>query len=141
MNFKEENMKFVEELVKSDPKKLDERMTGTFKSKRLGRQLGKDEAFEIQLQALTYNEIINMREYVTNRDGSINQQRSVEANAKLCVEGIAFPDLHDEAIQKFCGKSSAEETAVRLFDTELLAISEKILALSNFGNEEETVKN
>jgi len=134
-------MNYVEELLKSDPKKLDERNTGTFKSRRFGDQLGKGEAVEIELQALTYDEIINMKEYMTNKDGSINQRKSDESNVMLCVRGIVNPDLNDERLQKFCGASNAAEAAKKLFGTELFAISKEIMAISNFGEEEETVKN
>ena len=135
-------MNLVEELLKSDPKNLDKRETRTYKSRNMGKALGRKEAVDIKLRAVSYDEIINIKEYITNRDGSINPNKSAEGDVMLCVKSIVDPDLNNEDLQRFCGVNDAVGAAKKLFDTELLSISRAVMELSNFsGDTEDIVKN
>lgn len=132
----------VTELLKSDPKNMEKRRTAKFKSWNMGKALGKDGPVEIELTALNYDEIMNIKEYITRRDGSVDAGKVATGDIMLCVKGISDPNLNNEDLQSFCGVSTAIDAAKKLFDTELIGISRALMDLSNANEDtEDVIKN
>lgn len=136
-------MNLVEELLKADQAKAKEYATGTFRSSRLAKVLGKDEPVEITLREVDMKTIKNIQQYSTKSDGSVDRNKVFDSNIMLVVAGVVDPDLNNESLQKHFGVAGARELAEALFRFEASFIADAIVKLSNMTNENaaDTIKN
>jgi hypothetical protein len=139
----ESNMNLYEQLLKADQEKAREYATGTYRSKRLAKVLGKDEPVEIKIREVDIETIKNIQQYSTKRDGSLDRNKTFDSNLMLVVEGLVDPDLKNEELQKHFNASDAIELASVLFRFESAFIADEIIKLSNMQRTdvEDTVKN
>ncbi len=140
---KEEQMaNLVEQLLKADIKKADELSTATVKSKRLAKILGSDSDVEItvrEIPARRINDIVSMQ---FDRKGRFDITKSFDAKALCCVEGIVEPDVKDKNLAAHFNCATPKDLVIKLFGSEITAISDKITSLSGVeADTEEEIKN
>ena len=130
------------QLLKADVAKTEERATGTFESKNLGKLLGK-ESETIHIREISPREFQGIRDMGTNKDGSRNPSKDFESTGMICVKGITDPCLTEKELKEHFGVSFAHELAWKLFKMETPAIADRILKLSGILEEDEgdTLKN
>ena len=131
----------VEELLKADAKKADELSTAKVKSKRLAKILRSDDV-EItvrEIPARRINDIVSMQ---FDRKGRFDISKSFDAKALCCVEGIVEPDIKDKNLAAHFGCATPKDLVIKLFGSEITAISDKITALSGVeADTEDEIKN
>lgn len=136
-------MSVVDDLMKADAKKADERATGVFKSKQLARILGKKEPVEVKIQEISQrrqNELLASAYEGKNVDVA----KAFDANLKVIIAGVIDPSLKDKDLQEHFGCHQAIDLAEKLFKDEVGPLSGAIAELGSVGdprNDEEEIKN
>lgn len=130
-------MNLVDELLKCDSKKADERQTKVLKSKRLATILGVDEPVDITIKELPpkrLNEILSLQ---IDKKGHIITSKMYDANLLIAVEGVADPDLRNADLLEHFGCATPKDLAEKLFGSEVNKISAEVIAMGNLNDEEE----
>lgn len=136
-------MSLVDELMKADARKADERETGVFKSRQLAKILGKDEPVDVQIQEISQrrkNELVSM----AYEGEDVNIAKAFDSNLKVIVAGVIDPPLKDKDLQEKFGCKMAIDLAEKLFKDEVNTLSTAIANLGTVGDEvldEDEIKN
>lgn len=130
-------MNLVEKLLQTDAGKFEELQTKEITSKRLGKATGEKNAMITikEIKPRRMNELLAMQ---FNSKGRFDMSRSFDAKAMVVAEGVVFPDLKDERLQKHFGCKTSKDLAVKLFGNEITGIADEIVALAGLGNVEST---
>ena len=139
-------MNLVEQLLKADAKKADELATDVFKSNRLARILGLEDAVDVSIQEIPIRRLNEIAGYSIDGKGNFQFEKSYDANLMACIEGVTEPNLRDKDLQRHFGAKNAKELCEKLFAAESKDLSDAIAALSEYANKEgedkeEEVKN
>lgn len=139
-------MNLVEQLLKADAKKADELATDVFKSNRLARILGLEDAVDVSIQEIPSRRLNEIAGYSIDGKGNFKFEKSYDANLMACIEGVTEPNLRDKDLQRHFGAKNAKELCEKLFAAESKDLSDAIAALSEYANKEgedkeEEVKN
>lgn len=136
-------MSLVDELMKADARKADERETGVFKSRQLAKILGKDEPVDVKIREISprrKNELV-----ATAYDGDeVDFSKAFDANLKVIIAGVIDPPLKDKDLQEKFGCKMAIDLAEKLFKDEVNSLSTAIVSLGAVGDEvldEDEIKN
>ena len=136
-------MSLVDELMKADARKADERETGVFKSRQLAKILGKDEPVDVKIREISprrKNELV-----ATAYDGDeVDFSKAFDANLKVIIAGVIDPPLKDKDLQEKFGCKMAIDLAEKLFKDEVNSLSTAIVSLGTVGDEvldEDEIKN
>lgn len=136
-------MSLVDELMKADARRADERETGVFKSRQLAKILGKDEPVDVQIQEISQrrkNELVSM----AYEGEDVNIAKAFDSNLKVIVAGVIDPPLKDKDLQEKFGCKMAIDLAEKLFKDEVNTLSTAIANLGTVGDEvldEDEIKN
>lgn len=136
-------MSLVDELMKADARKADERETGVFKSHQLAKILGKNEPVDVQIQEISQrrkNELVSM----AYEGEDVNIAKAFDSNLKVIVAGVIDPPLKDKDLQEKFGCKMAIDLAEKLFKDEVNTLSTAIANLGTVGDEvldEDEIKN
>lgn len=139
-------MNLVEQLLKADAKKADELATDVFKSNRLARILGLEDAVDVSIQEIPSRRLNEIAGYTYDGKGNFRFEKSYDANLMACIEGVTEPNLRDKDLQQHFGAKNAKELCEKLFAAEAKEISDAIAALSEYADKdgedkEKTIKN
>ncbi len=130
-------MNLVDELLKCDSKKADERQTKVLKSKRLATILGVDKPVDITIKEIPpkrLNEILSLQ---IDKKGGIITSKMYDANLLVAVEGIVDPELRNADLLEHFGCATPKDLAEKLFGSEINKISAEVIAMGNLNDEEE----
>jgi len=131
-------MNLVEQLLKADAKKAEEREKGTYESKKLAFILGQKEPVKISLQEIGTRRLNDILALQVDKKGNVDLTKSLDSKLLCCVEGITEPNLKDKALQEHFGCGTPKDLALKLFGFEVTDISDEICALSGVNPEEDT---
>lgn len=131
-------MNLVEQLLKADAKKAEEREKGTYESKKLAFILGQKEPVKISLQEIGTRRLNDILALQVDKKGNVDLTKSLDSKLLCCVEGITEPNLKDKALQEHFGCGTPKDLALKLFGFEVTDISDEICALSGVNSEEDT---
>lgn len=134
----------VERLMKADTKNVDQKITGTFKSKMLARALGESEPVEITIQEISARRQGEMSQTAVDNNGNVDYGKAYDAQLKMIVAGVIDPPLKDKELQEHFGCKMAIDLAEKLFKNEAGDIAEAIVNLGAVGDvrtDEEEIKN
>ena len=136
-------MTLVEELLKSDAKKADEKEVTTYKSKKLAKILGKKEPVEIKIQEMSARRINDILNYQLDKRGNMQFEKSYDANLMVCVESIIDPDIKNKDLQGHFNCKNAKDLCEKIFGAEASDIADKVMVLSGYNPEgdKEEIKN
>ena len=137
-------MNLVDQLLKSDVKKVDELETGVFKSHRLAKIIGaKGETVDITIQEVKSRRLNDIVSYQVDKKGNFDYGKSFDAKLMLAIEGCIDPDLRNKELQAYFKCANAKELAEKLFGSEINELSDAISVLSGINAEdnEEEIKN
>lgn len=134
-------MNLVDELLKADTLKVTELKKETFKSHRLAHILGKKGTVEITLQEVKQRRLNDIASYQVKSNGEFDSSKTFDAQLMLCTEGIIEPNLRDKELQEHFGCKSAKDLCEKLFDAEVVLISDVIAGMNIVKDDEEMVKN
>ena len=137
-------MNLVEELMKADAKKADEREVGVFKSAQLSRILGEKGPVDVKIQELSArrkNELVAM---AADENGRMDVSKAYDAHLKVVIAGVIEPNLKDKDLQEHFGCKMAVDLAEKLFKSEVSDIATAIFSLGTVGDgkdDEDEIKN
>ena len=138
-------MNLVDQLLKSDVKKIDELETGVFKSHRLAKLIGaKSETVDVIIQEVKSRRLNDIVSYQVDKKGNFDYAKSFDAKLMLAIEGCIDPDLRNKELQAYFKCANAKELAEKLFGSEINELSDAISVLSGINAEddnEEEIKN
>ena len=138
-------MNLVDQLLKSDVKKIDELETGVFKSHRLAKLIGaKSETVDVIIQEVKSRRLNDIVSYQVDKKGNFDYAKSFDAKLMLAIEGCIDPDLRNKELQAYFKCDNAKELAEKLFGSEINELSDAISVLSGINAEddnEEEIKN
>ena len=93
-------MNLVEQLLQADAKKVEERATGTIKSKKLAKILGAEEPVDIQICEIGTRRLNDILAIQVDKKGNVDLSKSLDSKLLTCVEGIVEPSMKDKDLQK-----------------------------------------
>lgn len=131
-------MNLVEQLLKADAKKAEEREKSIYASKKLAFILGQKEPVKISLQEIGTRRLNDILALQVDKKGNVDLTKSLDSKLLCCVEGITEPNLKDKALQEHFGCGTPKDLALKLFGFEVTDISDEICALSGVNPEEDT---
>ena len=135
-------MNIVDQLLKADAKKVNDLETGVYKSKKLAKVLGQDEAVEITVREIPSRRLNELVAFQLDKKGNVDFSKTYDTKLMLCLEGIVEPSMRNKDLQEHFGAKTGTDLIEKLFGSEVNEISDAISALSGMtGNEEEEVKN
>lgn len=138
-------MNLVDQLLKSDVKKIDELETGVFKSHRLAKLIGAEsETVDVAIQEVKSRRLNDIVSYQVDKKGNFDYAKSFDAKLMLAIEGCIDPDLRNKELQAYFKCANAKELAEKLFGSEINELSDAISVLSGINAEddnEEEIKN
>ena len=138
-------MNLVDQLLKSDVKKIDELETGVFKSHRLAKLIGAEsETVDVIIQEVKSRRLNDIVSYQVDKKGNFDYAKSFDAKLMLAIEGCIDPDLRNKELQAYFKCDNAKELAEKLFGSEINELSDAISVLSGINAEddnEEEIKN
>ena len=138
-------MNLVDQLLKSDVKKIDELETGVFKSHRLAKLIGAEsETVDVAIQEVKSRRLNDIVSYQVDKKGNFDYAKSFDAKLMLAIEGCIDPDLRNKELQAYFKCANAKELAEKLFGSEINELSDAISVLSGINTEddnEEEIKN
>ena len=138
-------MNLVDQLLKSDVKKIDELETGVFKSHRLAKLIGAEsETVDVIIQEVKSRRLNDIVSYQVDKKGNFDYAKSFDAKLMLAIEGCIDPDLRNKELQAYFTCANAKELAEKLFGSEINELSDAISVLSGINAEddnEEEIKN
>lgn len=138
-------MNLVDQLLKSDVKKIDELETGVFKSHRLAKLIGAEsETVDVIIQEVKSRRLNDIVSYQVDKKGNFDYAKSFDAKLMLAIEGCIDPDLRNKELQAYFKCANAKELAEKLFGSEINELSDAISVLSGINAEddnEEEIKN
>ena len=129
-------MNLVEQLLRADTKKAEERETKVFLSKKLQKILGAEEPVPVTIRELSPRRINDIVDYQMNNDGGVDMKKVYDASLMMCVEGCMEPDLTSKELQEHFGCKSANDLAEKLFKAEAGDIAKEISILSGAEDDE-----
>lgn len=133
-------MNLIEQLIRIDAEKANEKETKKIKSDRLTKLLGS--ATEIEIQELNGRKVNNISQMIIDKNGNKDFSKMYDMNLMYCVEGIIEPSLKDAALMEHFHAKTPKDLAAILFSTESGKIANEIARLSGVGADaEEEVKN
>lgn len=130
-------MNLVDSLLKADVKTVEELETSVFKSKKLAKVIGAEEAVEVKIREIGARRINDLVSYQVDKKGQFDISRTFDTKLMICVEGCVDPDLRNEELKAHFNCKSANELAEKLFGSEVNTLSDAISSLSGIGAEEE----
>lgn len=131
----------VDELLRVNPDKLEELQTTTYKSHRLARLLGWEEPVEVTLQELPPDRLTYLSSLATDRNGDVEQSKTMEAAYTIVAESCISPDLTDKELKAHFNVDLPVDLARKLFGLECSTMTKMITDLSMPDDEEDTIKN
>ncbi len=131
-------MNLVEQLLKADAKKAEEKEKSTYASKKLAFILGQKEPVTISLQEIGTRRLNDILALQVDKKGNVDLTKSLDSKLLCCVEGITEPNLRDKELQSHFGCGTPKDLALKLFGFEVTDISDEICALSGVNPEEDT---
>ena len=138
-------MNLVDQLLKSDVKKIDELETGVFKSHRLAKLIGAEsETVDVAIQEVKSRRLNDIVSYQVDKKGNFDYAKSFDAKLMLAIEGCIDPDVRNKELQAYFKCANAKELAEKLFGSEINELSDAISVLSGINAEddnEEEIKN
>ena len=109
-------MNLVDQLLKSDVKKIDELETGVFKSHRLAKLIGAEsETVDVIIQEVKSRRLNDIVSYQVDKKGNFDYAKSFDAKLMLAIEGCIDPDLRNKELQAYFKCANAKELAEKLF--------------------------
>ena len=122
---------------------MEERATGTIKSKKLAKILGAEEPVDIQICEIGTRRLNDILAIQVDKKGNVDLSKSLDSKLLTCVEGIVEPSMKDKDLQKHFHCATPKDLALALFGFEVTAISDAICELSGVTDEdnEEEIKN
>lgn len=122
---------------------MEERATGTIKSKKLAKILGAEEPVAIQICEIGTRRLNDILAIQVDKKGNVDLSKSLDSKLLTCVEGIVEPSMKDKDLQKHFHCATPKDLALALFGFEVTAISDAICELSGVTDEdnEEEIKN
>lgn len=130
-------MNLVEALLKSDNKKVTELEKGVFKSKRLAKVLGEKGTVDVEIQEIPPKRMNDIVSYQLTKKGELDVSKMFDAKALCAIEGVINPNLKDDALIKHFGCATPKDLAMKLFGSELTALSDAITKLSGYNDADE----
>lgn len=135
-------MNLVESLISADINKAYELEKGTFKSKRLAKLLGEDEAVEIEIAEIPQRKLNEIMAIQYSNSGKLQLTKSFDAKLMSIVEGVRNPSLKDSELQKHFNAESPKKLAEILFGSEVTDLSDAIMGISGISDDkDEEIKN
>lgn len=132
-------MSLLDSLLKADASVADEKETAHFYSKKLARVLGSKEAVRITLTELSSRRLSELMDMQLDKKGKPDLKKVLRSQALMAAESITDPDLRDRKLLSHFGCDNAADLATKLFGGELARLSDKIMELSGFTDEEDEV--
>lgn len=137
-------MSLVDKLMAVDKNKFVKEETAEIKARHMSKLLG--EETYIKVKGVSGDRVTEILSNLFDANGQRNMAKSLDSAALLVVEGIVEPNLKNKDLQEHFGAVTPKDLAKILFKgTELTKISDKILELSGFSNNDdeaiEEVKN
>lgn len=130
-------MNLVDELLKCDSKKADERQTKVLKSKRLATILGVDEPVDITIKELPQKRLDEIIALQIDRKGGIDTSKMHDVKLLTVVESVVDPELRNADLLEHFGCATPKDLAEKLFGSEINKISAEVIAMGGLNNEEE----
>lgn len=130
-------MSLIDALLKTDVSEFEKPEEGTFLSKKLSKAVGSKKPVKITFRELPSKRINEIIQTQFDKKGQVDMKKSQRANAIVVSEAMIDPPLKNEELIKHFGCATAADLAVKLFEGELQAISDAIVALSGFVTEPE----
>lgn len=130
-------MNLVEALLKADESKLNKLETGIFKSKKLAKVLGKKGTVDVEIQEIPAKRMNDIVSFQFTKKGEFDISKSFDAKALCAIEGVVNPNLKDESLRNHFGCATPKDLAIKLFGSELNALSDEITKLSGYGEDNE----
>lgn len=135
-------MNLVEQLVQVDVDKAYELKRGVFKSERLKELLGLDAPVEVKIKELPQRKVQELLSMQYSSNGNHQMSKVFDSSLMCLVEGVQEPSLKDKELRDHFRAETPKKLAEVLFGCEVTKISDAIMTLSGYGEEnEEEVKN
>ena len=130
-------MNLVEQLLKADAKKADELESGIYRSHKLAKILGKEEAVDVTIREVASRRVNDIIAYQVDKKGNFDYSKSYDAKLLMVIEGVVDPDLRNKELQGYFGCDSAKDLAEKLFGSEINELSDAISVLSGVKSDDE----
>ena len=135
-------MNLVEQLVQVDVDKAYELKRDVFKSERLKELLGLDVPVEVKIKELPQRKVQELLSMQYSSNGNHQMSKVFDSSLMCLVEGVEEPNLKAKELQDHFRAETPKRLAEVLFGREVTKISDAIMTLSGFGDDnEEEVKN
>ena len=135
-------MNLVEQLVQVDVDKAYELKRDIFKSERLKELLGLDVPVDVKIKELPQRKVQELLSMQYSSNGNHQMSKVFDSSLMCLVEGVEEPNLKDKELQEHFRAETPKRLAEVLFGREVTKISDAIMTLSGFGDDnEEEVKN
>ena len=135
-------MNLVEQLVQVDVDKAYELKRDIFKSERLKELLGLDVPVDVKIKELSQRKVQELLSMQYSSNGNHQMSKVFDSSLMCLVEGVEEPNLKDKELQEHFRAETPKRLAEVLFGREVTKISDAIMTLSGFGDDnEEEVKN
>lgn len=128
----------VDRLMKADKAKIGEMRTGVFKSQKIADIIGETEPVEIKIHELKGRRMNALQSEQMKDDGTVDFEKTYDAQLRICVEGISEPNLKDKELQQHLGCSLATELCEKIFNSEVSLIADEIVSLGIKINDKKT---
>ena len=128
-------MSLFDKLMAVDDNVINEKRTKEVHSERLSALFGTET--KITVEALPYRQVAKIRDRAIKDNGRLDPERGVDAQCHLIRLSVKDIPWGDEQLQKKFNASDPKDLAEKLFDYEIGAISDEILELSGYGEEEQ----
>ena len=129
-------MNLVEQLLKADAKAATELATSTYKSKKLAKILGQIEPVEITLKEVPSKRLNDVLSLQFDKKGNFDFSKSFDSQVMAVVE--SWVDAKNEELRAHFGCATAKDLVIKLFGNEVKPISDAVMELSGYGDDEDT---
>jgi hypothetical protein len=127
-------MNLVDKLLAVDAKVIMEKMTDKIEIKRLSKLVG--EPFFITIQEISGKRYQELTTTAVDKKGNFDFDKSYQISTLLVLEGVTFPNLKDENLQKHFGAATPKDLAEILFQGgDMMKIADKITTISGFDSD------
>ena len=136
-------MNIVEQLLTVDESKIEEKEVRTFKSERLKRIFGVEEAIDIEVQEVPYRRVTNIMSKTFKGNGNMNYERKVDSELLLVLEAVQNIDFknHDLMAKFHC--QTPKDLAEKILGNDVPKIATMVMDMVGWTGEddEDEIKN
>ena len=112
-------MNLVDQLLKADAKKVNDLETGVYKSKKLAKVLGQDEAVEITVREIPSRRLNELVAFQLDKKGDVDFSKTYDTKLMVCLEGIVEPSMRNKDLQEHFGAKTGTDLIEKLFGSEV----------------------